>query len=68
MVGQIVRVNAQPGASVAKGAVLVVIEAMKMENQIVAPYDGEIESVSVAVGDQVDANQLLMKMTAKAGK
>ena len=68
MVGQVVRVNAQPGAAVAKGAVLVVIEAMKMENQIVAPYDGEVESVSVSVGDQVDANQLLMKLTAKAGE
>jgi len=65
MVGLVVRVNAAPGAAVAKGAVLVVIEAMKMENQVVAPYDGEIESVSVAVGEQVDANQILMKMAAK---
>ncbi len=62
MVGLVVRVNAAPGAAVAKGAVVVVIEAMKMENQVVAPYDGEIESVSVAVGDQVDANQILAKM------
>ncbi len=67
MVGQVVRVNAQRGAAVAKGAILVVIEAMKMENQIVAPYDGEVESISVAVGDQVDANQLLMKLAAKTG-
>ncbi len=65
MVGSVVRVNAQPGAMVTKGAVLIVIEAMKMENQVVAPFDGEIESVSVAVGDQVDANQILMKMAAR---
>ncbi len=65
MVGSVVRVNAAVGAAVAKGAVLVVIEAMKMENQVIAPYDGEIESVSVAVGEQVDANQVLMKMAAK---
>ena len=47
---------------------LVVIEAMKMENQIVAPYDGQVETISVAVGDQVDANQFLVKLTAKAGE
>jgi len=66
MVGLVVRVNAAPGTAVAKGAVVVVIEAMKMENQVIAPYDGEIESVSVAVGDQVDANQILAKMKAKS--
>lgn len=66
MVGQVVRVNAASGDSVAKGAVVVVIEAMKMENQVVAPFDGELETVSVAVGDQVDANQILAKMVAKA--
>ena len=65
MVGQVVRVNAEPGAAVAKGDVLVVIEAMKMENQIVAPFDGDVESVSVSVGDQVDANQLLLKLAAR---
>jgi geranyl-CoA carboxylase alpha subunit len=65
MVGQVVRVNAAPGTAVAKGAVLIVIEAMKMENQVVAPYDGEVESVSVSVGDHVDANQVLMKLGAR---
>jgi geranyl-CoA carboxylase alpha subunit len=66
MVGQVVRVNAAPGTAVTKGEVLVVIEAMKMENQVIAPYDGEVESVSVSVGDHVDANQVLMKLLGKS--
>ena len=65
MVGLVVRVNATAGAKVAKGDVLAVIEAMTMENQKVAPCEGDVEYLSVAVGDQVDANQVLMKLAVK---
>lgn len=62
MIGQVIRLNAVPGAAVAKGDVLVVIEAMKMENQVIAPRDGVVASVSVSLGDQVNANQVLLTM------
>ena len=65
MVGLIVRVNVEPGAEATKGDVLVVLEAMKMENQVVAPYDGTVESVNVSVGDQVDANQVLLTIASR---
>ena len=64
-VGKVVRVNVRVGDRVAKDDVLVVLEAMKMENQVVAPHDGEVESISVAVGDQVDTNQVLLAMTSE---
>jgi geranyl-CoA carboxylase alpha subunit len=65
MVGQVVEVPAVEGATVAKGDVLVVLEAMKMVNQIVAPRDGVIASVHVAVGGQVNAGQVLLRMAVE---
>ena len=65
MVGQIGRVNVEAGVAVAKGDVLVTLEAMKMENQVVAPRDGVVESVHVAVGEQVNAGHVLVKLKAE---
>ena len=48
------------GDEVAAGQPLVVVEAMKMEHQIVAPLDGTVAEVHVAPGDQVDTGQLLL--------
>jgi len=62
MVGTVVDVQQEAGAAVAKGDVVVVLEAMKMVNQITAPFDGEIESISVTKGDQVAANDVLFQM------
>jgi 3-methylcrotonyl-CoA carboxylase alpha subunit len=53
MSGAIVAVFAQPGERVAKGAPLIVLEAMKMEHTIVAPADGIVTAVNCAVGDRV---------------
>lgn len=64
MVGRVVEVNVAAGDTVRKGDVLVVLEAMKMVNQITAPFDGQVESVSVAAGGQVNANQVLLKLSA----
>ena len=50
------------GASVSKGDLLLIMEAMKMEHRITAPRDGVVASVHVAVGDQVDNGQLLVSM------
>ena len=51
------------GAAVGAGALLLVIEAMKMEHQIRAPHAGTVEAVHVRAGDQVAARQLLVEVT-----
>lgn len=65
--GKIVAVMVQPGARVAKGQTLAVLEAMKMEFQLAAPVAGTVETVSVAPGTQVKARQLLVQLTPDAG-
>jgi biotin carboxyl carrier protein len=64
MPGAVLRVGAAPGDRVDAGAVLVVIEAMKMEQEIVAPAAGEVAEVRVAVGDQVEAGSVLAVISA----
>lgn len=59
MPGKILNVKLQSGAAVKKGDVILVLEAMKMENEIVAPQDGTIASINVAVGDSVEAGSVL---------
>ncbi len=59
MPGKILGVKVSAGQSVKKGEVLLVLEAMKMENEIVAPSDGTIASVQAAVGDSVEAGATL---------
>lgn len=59
MPGTILDVRVQNGAKVKKGDVLVVLEAMKMENEIQAPCDGTVTSVSVRKGDSVETQALL---------
>nr|WP_309350397.1 acetyl/propionyl/methylcrotonyl-CoA carboxylase subunit alpha [Parvibaculum sp.] len=66
MPGKIVQVLAVPGASVRKGAALVVMEAMKMEQTLAAAADGVIASVHVAAGDQVEAGAALVVFEEKA--
>jgi propionyl-CoA carboxylase alpha chain len=59
MPGTVVRTEVAPGARVEAGDVIIVLEAMKMEHSVRAPKDGIVETVLVAVGDQVDIGQLL---------
>ena len=62
MQGTIVKVNAKVGAAVKKGDVLVVLEAMKMENDVCAPADGTVASVEVAQGATVETDALLVTL------
>ena len=60
MPGTIVSVNVSDGQAVKKGDVLVVLEAMKMENEIKAPIDGTVTSVAVNKGESVDTGATLV--------
>ncbi|HEX9163829.1 MAG TPA: biotin/lipoyl-containing protein [Thermoanaerobaculia bacterium] len=55
MPGRVVRVLVEKGAPVQKGAGLLILEAMKMENEIVAPVDGFVDQIFVSPGDTVDS-------------
>ena len=59
MPGNILAVNVAAGDMVKKGQVLMVLEAMKMENEIMAPQDGKVTSVAVAKGAAVESGALL---------
>src|SRR4029077_20722481 len=60
MPGKIVRVATRAGAAVKRGQPLVVLEAMKMEHTLTAPADAKVESMDVAVGDQVREGAVLI--------
>lgn len=62
MPGKIIRVLAVPGQSVSKGQVLLIVESMKMENEIVAPHDGVVETVNVAKDDLVETHVQLIDL------
>ena len=60
MPGKILAIEISEGDSVTAGQLLVLMEAMKMEHQIVAAFDGSVSEVRVTVGDQVDNGELLV--------
>ena len=59
MPGTILSVNVTNGAAVKKGDVLMVLEAMKMENEIMSPCDGTVTSVNVSKGAAVETGAVL---------
>ena len=59
MPGKILALKVDAGQAVKKGDVILILEAMKMENEIVAPSDGSIASMNVAVGSTVEAGDVL---------
>ncbi len=59
MPGKILGVKAAVGQAVKRGEVLLVLEAMKMENEIVAPEDGTVASINVTTGSSVEAGEII---------
>lgn len=59
MPGKVVRVQTEAGASVEKGAGVVVVEAMKMQNEMKSPRAGVVVSLNVKPGDTVNAGDVL---------
>lgn len=62
MPGNILDIKVSNGTLVKAGDVLLILEAMKMENEIVAPQDGTVASVNVNKGDTVEAGQTLVSL------
>jgi pyruvate carboxylase subunit B len=65
MPGLIVRVNVEPGDTVAAGQGLVVMEAMKMENELRAAGSGRVRAVHAKIGEAVDKGTLLVELEAE---
>ncbi len=57
--GKVFKLEASVGQSVKKGDAVVIIEAMKMEIPVVAPEDGTVASINVAVGDAIESGAVL---------
>ncbi len=62
MPGLILSINVNEGQEVAEGDTLMILEAMKMENSILAPKDGTIKSVQVKSVGAVEKNELMIEM------
>ena len=60
--GKVFKIEAQPGTAVKKGDAVLILEITKMETPVVAPEDGTVASIEVAVGDSVEAGALLATM------
>jgi 3-methylcrotonyl-CoA carboxylase alpha subunit len=63
MPGVVLKILAKPGDVVKKGAPLVVLEAMKMEHQILAPFDGTVSAVKCVEGEMVQPGVELVEIT-----
>lgn len=59
MPGKVVRVQTETGMTVEKGAGVIVVEAMKMQNEMKSPRDGVVVSIKVKAGDTVNAGDVL---------
>ena len=62
MPGKILDVKVSTGQPVKRGDVLMILEAMKMENEIVAPQDGTVASIQVSAGSAVEAGDTLASL------
>lgn len=59
MPGKIVKISAKVGQKVRKGDILMILEAMKMQNEIGSPVDGTVKSITVADGGKVKPGELM---------
>ncbi len=65
MPGRVVRVLVSKGDTVQRGAGLLILEAMKMENEIQAPIDGVVDEIFVTPGDTVESGADLVNMSSR---
>jgi biotin carboxyl carrier protein len=67
MPGLVLRVQVEPGQRVAEGGGLVVLEAMKMENELKSPATGVVKAVRVSPGEAVEKGQVLVEFEPPGG-
>jgi len=60
MPGKVIKIAVSEGQIIRKGELLLVVEAMKMENSILSPCDGTVNNISVSVGDMVNGSTKLV--------
>jgi pyruvate carboxylase subunit B len=65
MPGRVVRVLAEAGAPVKRGQTLVILEAMKMQNEIPAPRDGVVREVAVVEGESITADRVVVVLEVR---
>jgi methylmalonyl-CoA carboxyltransferase small subunit len=61
VMGLVIKVNVEPGQAVEAGALMLMLESMKMETNVTAPRAGTVKSVHVKPGDPVKVNQVLVE-------
>ncbi len=66
MPGRVVKILIHEGEAIELGAPAIIVEAMKMENELHAPTSGTVASIAVREGDTVDAGQILCEITPEA--
>jgi biotin carboxyl carrier protein len=59
MPGRVIDIRVREGQRIEKGAVVLVLEAMKMENEVAADRSGEVKEIRVAIGSSVEVNEIL---------
>ena len=62
MPGKLIKINVEKGQYVKKGEILLIVEAMKMENNIAAPREGIVEEIFAQEGEMVNGNKVLLKL------
>ncbi len=62
MPGKIVKIEVEEGESVSSGDGVIIVEAMKMQNELKSPKDGVVSSIEVSEGDTVEAGSILLRI------
>ena len=65
MPGKVIKLNVAEGEEVRKNQTLVIVEAMKMENEIKSAIDGNVKKIHVAAGELVDSEKSLIEIEPK---
>jgi len=62
MPGKVIKINVREGEEVKRGSLLMIIEAMKMENMILSPLNGKVDKINVSVNDRVEISNPLVHL------